>query len=121
MKRHAELWQRKVQNVFIMPPLHVGFLTQGKCGKWKQDTMMKVHLVAALNWPEEDKYKNKLRLWKHKETGGSIVELDSQEHSSPPTSTEMAVESEGGNIIQDSMDSKQPELELSLHVPPNFL
>lgn len=46
------------------------------------------------------------------------MQLDSQEYSSP-AGTEMEVKDEVENIIQDRMDYKQPELELSLHLPPH--
>lgn len=59
------------------------------------------------------KYKNKLQLWKHKQSGEVMVELEaSLEHSHP---TEEEVENEGGNI-QDKNGCLKPEIELSKHV-----
>lgn len=74
---------------------------------------MKIHL-ASLDWEEEEKYKNKLRLWTHKLAGGAVVvKLEAPPELSQSTEE---VENECGNM-QDKNHSLKPAIELSKHVP----
>lgn len=116
MKRYSVLWQRKILNVFM--PAYIGCLNNVRfpSGDGKQDALMKIHL-ASLDWEEEDKYKNKLRLWTHKLAGGAVV-VELEAPSELSQSTEEEVEIECGNM-QDKNHSLKPAIEFSQDVSTN--